>query len=69
MPKKPHNYVRGDLFILPNGHSCMVLDLDEYGWPTRLMSLEPDDELGKQGWYLDGEDWIMEERDLLKNMN
>ena len=49
----------GDLFVLADGHKTMIIEVNENGWPIKLRSLEPDPQLGKIGWFQEGEDWVV----------
>lgn len=55
----------GDLLILPDGHRTIVVAVNEDGMPVKVKSLEPDDQLGKIGWFREGDDWMIIQYDIL----
>lgn len=60
-----NRYFIGDLFELPDGHKTLVVETNENDWPVKLRSLEPGPELGKIGWFQEGEDWVVFQYDIL----
>jgi hypothetical protein len=53
------SYIIGDLFIMADGHETLVMEVNENDWPMKLRSLDPSPELGKIGWFQEGEDWVV----------
>jgi len=53
-----YQYIPGDLFVFPNGLQAIVMEVDEYNDATKVKALNPDPELGKVGWFQEGEDWV-----------
>lgn len=58
-------YYPGDIFILPDNHETIVMEVNDNGWPIKVKSLEPDPQLGKVGWFMEGEDWVIFQMDIL----
>ena len=61
-------YIPGDLFVLSDGHNTLVIDTDEDGWPIKVKSLEPDPQLGKIGWFQEGDDWVIFQLDMYSKL-
>ncbi len=65
MPEEKTKYLPGDIMILADGHKTVVMEINDDYWPIKVKSLEPDDQLGKIGWFKEGEDWIIFQFDIL----
>lgn len=58
-------YFPGDVFELSDGHKTIVSEINNDYWPIKLISLEPDEKLGKIGWFREGENWIVFQYSIL----
>lgn len=50
------------------GMECIVMEVDPVdGRVTKMKAVIPDDRLGKMGFILEGEDWVVVEWDFCPN--
>lgn len=55
--------------ILPDGHRTLVMEVNSAAWPSKVLSLEPDDKLGKMGWFYEDGYWVCFYLEILENEN
>lgn len=61
-----NKYNVGDLFVFPGGMETIVMEVNDNSWPIKVKAVNPDPELGKKGWFLENDDWVVIQYDILK---
>lgn len=64
-----NRYRPGDIFILPDDHRTLVIEVNENDWPQKIKSLQPDESLGKTGWFYEDGDWVVFYLEILRQKN
>lgn len=58
-------YKPGDLFVFPSGFETIVMEVNERNWPIKVKAVHPDPALGKRGWFLENDEWVVFSYDIL----